>query len=49
MLTFTPRRRRMRRRIEHLPVAKHTCEQFGVWVRKPRITGALQCVVCGKV
>ena len=48
MLTFTPRRRRMKRRLEALPVAQHACEQFGVWVRKPRITGALQCVVCGK-
>ena len=47
-MILTPAKRRLRRRIEHLPNVVHDCEQFGVWVRKPRITGKLQCVVCGK-
>ena len=49
MLTMTPRRRRMRKRLEALPAA-HDCK---IWKRRTRFdqtvakTG-LFCVVCGR-
>lgn len=47
-MTITPRQRRLKKRLQALPTAKHVCEHFGVWVRKPKVTGNLVCVVCGK-
>ena len=46
MLTLRPARRRMRRRIEHLPEATHDCAKFGIWIRRPKVSGSLVCVIC---
>lgn len=46
-LTFTPRKRRMKKRIESLPTA-HDCGKYGVWTRQPKKVGPLACVICGK-
>ena len=46
-LTLRPSRK-VRDRIRHLPTATHDCATFGVWVRRPKTTGRLVCVVCGK-
>ena len=48
MLTLRPARRRMIRRIATLPTAQHDCARHGVWVKRPKVTGKLACVVCGK-
>ena len=40
---------RLRDRIRNLPeVADHNCGVFGIWIRRPRHGGPLQCKVCGR-
>lgn len=42
------RKARLRNRIHQLPTATHNCEVYGIWIRRPRSTGKLQCKVCGR-
>jgi hypothetical protein len=48
MTLLLTRKARLCDRIRHLPVATHNCEVYGIWIRRPRSTGKLQCKVCGR-
>lgn len=47
-MTTLAQRKTVKQRIRSLPTATHNCQTKGVWVRRPKTTGKLVCVVCGK-
>jgi hypothetical protein len=47
-MTTLAQRKTVKQRIRSLPTAVHNCQTYGIWVRRPTVTGKLVCVVCGK-
>jgi hypothetical protein len=47
-MTTLAQRKTVKQRIRSLPEVTHSCQKYGIWVKRPKVTGKLVCVVCGK-